>query len=147
VRLDSLNSGDVVEIFYRKEPYHEKFIIRRSGTKNRPIVIKGVPHRGKPPIIDGRNARQIQKAQWPQVGRWLIKVGDGTTGDYVHIRNLKLCKANNIEGSQFGNKGYYYEDNAAGVFVRFGRNVLISGCVILSCYPAVMEFRPVTHPT
>jgi hypothetical protein len=133
VPLDSLEPGDIVKIFYRKEPYNEKFIIRRSGTKGRPIIIKGVPHKGKRPVVDGRSARQTQEERWPQSGRWLIKVGDGTPADYVHIKNLELCNANNSQIYRLGKGNHAYEDNAAGIFIRFGRNVLVSGCAIHGC--------------
>ena len=135
VPLDSLEPGDVVKIYYRKKAYHEKFIIRRSGTKDNPIIIKGIPLKGKRPIIDGSFAHQGQNEHWPQSGRWLIKIGDGTAADYVQIKNLELRAANNLQ--QYRKKrsdaGYDYKDNAAGIFIRLGRNVLISNCVIHSC--------------
>jgi hypothetical protein len=133
VPLDSLEPGDTVEIFYREEPYREKFILRRSGTKDKPIIIKGMPHKGKLPVIDGSSACQNQEEKWPQSGRWLIKVGDGAAGDYVSIKNLELCNANNSQKYREGKQDKDYEDNAAGIFVRYGRNVLISNCVIHAC--------------
>ena len=51
VPLDDLEPGDIVKIHYREEPYHEKFILRRSGIKEHPIVITGVAHKGKIPVI------------------------------------------------------------------------------------------------
>lgn len=135
VPFDSLEPGDTVKIYYKAEPYHEKFIIRCSGTKDNPIIIKGIPHKGKRPVIDGSSASQGQKERWTQSGRWLIKAGDGTPAHYVQIKNLELRNANNLQ--QYRKKGsdaeYDYEDNAAGVFIRLGRNVLISNCVIHSC--------------
>lgn len=137
VPLDSLKPGDTVKIFYKEEAYREKFILRRSGTKDKPIIIKGVPHKGKRPVIDGRSARQAQKERWPQSGRWLIKVGDGTPADYVHIKNLELCNANDSQKYLKEKQYYDYEGHAAGIFVRFGRNVLISNCVLHACGKAV----------
>lgn len=133
VPFDTLVPGDVVRIYYREKPYQTKFILRRSGTKELPIVITGIPQKGKLPVIDGSLALQFQKELWPQPGRWLIKVGDGTAGDYVHIKNLHLRNANN--SLKFRHAGHVrdYKDNAAGVFVRLGRHVVISGCVIHSC--------------
>ena len=135
VPLGSLEPGDTVKIYYRAEPYHEKLIIRRSGTKDNPIIIEGILLKGKRPIIDGSLAHQGQNEHWPQSGRWLIKIGDGTAADYVQIKNLELRAANNSQ--QYRKKGsdagYDYKDNAAGIFIRLGRNVLISNCVIHSC--------------
>ncbi|MBU4287581.1 MAG: hypothetical protein KKI12_05340 [Proteobacteria bacterium] len=133
VPLDSLEPGDVVKIYYRKKAYHEKFIIRRSGTKDKPIIIKGIPLKGKQPVIDGSLACQGQDEHWPQSGRWLIKVGDGNAADYVQIKNLELCNANNSQQYRKKESNANYEDNAAGIFIRLGRNVLIANCVIHSC--------------
>jgi hypothetical protein len=133
VPLDLLEPGDVVKIHYRREPYHEKFILRRSGTKKRPIVIMGVPEDGKLPIIDGRQAHQSQKDNSNQSGRWLIKVGDSEPGNYVHIKKLHLRKANNSEVFYESRDRREYKDNAAAVFVRKGKHVLISGCIIHAC--------------
>jgi hypothetical protein len=133
VPLDSLEPGDVVKIHYRKEPYHEKFILRRSGTKKRPIVITGVPKDGKLPIIDGSQAYQRQKDSLDQSGRWLIKVGDDEAGNYVHVKKLHLRNANNSKVFYELEERREYKNNAAGIFVRKGKHVLISGCIIHSC--------------
>lgn len=133
VPLYALEPGDIVKIYYRQEPYREKFILRRSGTKESPIVIIGIPEGDKLPIIDGGLSNQFQEEQLFEPGRWLIKVGDGTPGDYIQIKNLELHNANNSQAFVMGGQTRAFDDNAAGVFVRFGRHVLISGCVIHSC--------------
>ena len=133
VPFDSLEPGDIVRIHYRQKPYHAKFILRRSGTKECPIVITGIPHKGKLPVIDGSLALQFQKELWRQSGRWLIKVGDSTAGDYVHIKKLHLRNANNSLKFRQAGQVLEYADNAAGVFVWLGRHVVVSGCVIHSC--------------
>lgn len=137
IPFDELEPGDIVKIHYRKKPYREKFIIRRSGTKNRPIIITGIPKGGKIPVIDGRNAKQFQKENWPQSSRWLIKMGDGGAANYVQIKGLELRNANNSLAFIKSGKKQTYGDNAAGVFVRKGKHVLISGCLIHSCGNAV----------
>ena len=135
VPFDSLNPGDTVNIFYRERPYYEKIILRRSGTKKNPITIRGIPQRGKLPIIDGISAVQFQKENRPEPGggRWLVKVGDGVPGNYIHIKNLHLRNANNTHAYKYQEKAYMYNDNAAGVFIRIGRHVVVSGCIIQSC--------------
>ena len=133
VPLDTLEPGDIVRIFYRREPYREKFILRRSGTRENPIVIIGIPEGDKLPIIDGSLSNQFQEEQLFEPGRWLIKVGDGTSGDNIQIKNLGLRNANNSQTFVKASHAQGFDDNAAGVFVRFGRQVLISGCVIHSC--------------
>jgi len=133
VSLDTLEAGDIVKIYYKSEPYREKFILRRSGTKESPIVIMGIPEEGKLPIIDGSLANQFQEEQITESGRWLIKVGDGTPGDHIQIKNLELRNANNSQAFAVDGHAQSFDDNAAGVFVRFGKHVLISGCKIHSC--------------
>jgi hypothetical protein len=133
VPLDTLEPGDIVRIYYRQEPYREKFILRRSGTKENPIVIMGVPEGDKLPIIGGSLSNQFQEEQLFEPGRWLIKVGDGTPGDYIQIKNLELRNANNSQAFVIAGHVQGFDDNAAGVFVRFGRHVLITGCIIHSC--------------
>jgi len=59
VPFDYLGPGDVVKIYYREKPYHEKFILRKSGTRKNPITITGVPRGNNLPIIDGKNAVQF----------------------------------------------------------------------------------------
>jgi len=151
VPFDSLGPGDFVKIYYREKPYHEKFILRKSGTKKNPIIITGVPSGNKLPIIDGENAVQFQQEFRPEGGggRWLIKVGDETSGSHVVIKNLYLRNANNLNMFTESGKHYQYKDNAAGVFLRKGRHVLITQCVIYSCGNAILtSYAPdVSHLT
>lgn len=57
VPWETLAPGDRVLIHWRDAPYKEKWVIGRSGTKDKPIVISGVPASdGKLPVIDGNGA-------------------------------------------------------------------------------------------
>ena len=149
VPLDTLEPGDVVRIHYRKEPYRQKFVLRRSGTKEQPIVIMGIPHKGRLPVIDGSLALQFQEERWPQSSRWLIKVGDADAADYIHIENLHLCNANSSQKFIRAEHVLEYRDNAAGVFVWRGRHIVISGCRIHACGHGVQtNYGPdVSHVT
>ena len=132
--LDRLNPGDIVKIYYRAEPYREKFIIRRSGTKRAPITIMGISSAGgKRPVIEGTNAIQHQKDLRHDKGRYLIKIGGKSPGNFVVIRNLHLRNANNSH-YHLSDEGETkkYSDNAAGIFVFWGRHVTISNCIIQS---------------
>ena len=79
----------------------------------------------------------------------MIKVGDGAAADYVHIKKLHLRNANNCQVFRESGQARSYEDNATGVFVRLGRHVVISGCVIHSCGNGVQtSYGPdVSHVT
>lgn len=133
VPLDALMPGDIVKIHYSNKPYREKIILRRSGTKDQPIVFQGVMYRGKRPIIDGDNAIQFQKENWPQPGRWLIKVGDGTPASHIRIENIHIRNANNSRLFIQQKTSLPYESNASGVFVRYGNGVVIHNCIIHAC--------------
>ena len=138
VPFDTLEPGDVVNIFYRKKPYRERIILRRSGTKKKPIIIRGIVSLGKLPVIDGKFARQFQKEAWKHSGRWLIKVGDGTPGDHVRIENLVLRNANNTNATDETTGRRLYTDNAAGIFLRSGKSVVVFNCRIYSCGNAIL---------
>ncbi len=151
VPFDSIGPGDTIKIYYRQKPYHEKFILRKSGAKNNPITIAGVPSGNKLPIIDGKNAVQFQQELRSEGGggRWLIKVGDVISGSYIVIKNLHLRNANSLNTFIESDKNYKYKDNAAGVFLRKGRHVLITQCIIQSCGNAILTgYAPdVSHLT
>ena len=140
VPFDRLDPGDVVKIFYRVKPYRERIILRRSGTKKQPIIIKGVIHGRKFPVIEGKFARQFQKEVWKNSGRWLIKIGDGTPGDHVRIENLVLRNANNTNATIEAAGQRLYTDNAAGIFLRSGKHVVISNCRIYSCGDGILTY-------
>lgn len=139
--FDELMPGDIVKIFYRKKPYKGIFIIRKSGTRKNPILITGVPSKtGRLPIIDGSNAIQSQRDRSKQDGRWVVKIGDKKPGDYVTIKKLHLKNANNSQSYfEIQNVSRSYKDNAAGVFVKYGRKVTISGCIIQSCGNGILS--------
>ena len=53
----SLTAGDTVLIHWRSMPYASKIFLRAQGTKNNPVVIRGVPNsNGDLPILTGENA-------------------------------------------------------------------------------------------
>lgn len=57
VPWESLVAGDEVQIHWRAQPYHTKWVLCRRGTKEKPIVVKGIPsEKGELPVIDGRRA-------------------------------------------------------------------------------------------
>ncbi len=53
----SLSAGDTVLIHWRETPYASKIFLRAQGTKESPVVIRGVPNgNGALPVISGENA-------------------------------------------------------------------------------------------
>lgn len=149
VPFDDLGPGDQVRIHYRKQPYRSRIVLRRSGTRSKPIVIMGVPNQGRRPVIDGRNAVLFQKWATMNPGRYLIRIGYDTTADHIHIRNLTLRHANNTEWTFEKNEKIKYTDNAAGVWIMKGRDITVANCLIYSCGNGILTwYAPaVTHLT
>jgi hypothetical protein len=68
VPWESLDAGHTVRIFYRDQPYAEKIYLLRSGTKEQPIRVCGVPNaEGKLPVITGKDAATREELQ-PIIG-------------------------------------------------------------------------------
>jgi hypothetical protein len=153
---DSLDPGNIVKIYSSDVPYREKLVIRRSGTKQKPIVIKGIPNSsGKMPVIDGENAISFQElCELRKSGRGLIMLGDCGPANDIVIEDLELRNANNINNFLMGKELVGYANNAAGIFVNRGINVKVKNCIIHSCcmgiitsyYPDVDDFvLPSSH--
>ncbi len=84
-----------VRIRYRAAPYHEKWVIARTGTESQNIVIQGVPNTGgELPIIDGQNAITRQELNYWSEERGIINVGGSSypnqIPDYIIIENLDI---------------------------------------------------------
>lgn len=132
---DELNPGDVVQIHHRDEPYREKIVIRRSGTKQQPIVIRGISNGdGELPVIEGDNAVHFQKlCEGDKYSRGVIIVGDCKPGDHLIIEGLEIRGANNRNHFKLNGKVAPYSDNAAGIFLNKGQHVQIKKCALHSC--------------
>ncbi|MCA9019291.1 MAG: polysaccharide-degrading enzyme, partial [Planctomycetaceae bacterium] len=76
VPWESLVAGDEVQIHWRPQPYHTKWVLCRRGTKDKPIVIKGIPsEKGELPVIDGRRAMTRTQLRFWGEQRGIIKIG------------------------------------------------------------------------
>src|SRR6266446_4253782 len=57
VPWSGLQAGDVVNIHWQTNPYHEKIILSNSGTATQHIVVNGIAGPlGQLPVLDGSNA-------------------------------------------------------------------------------------------
>ena len=133
-----LAAGDSVRIFWRDEPYHEKFLIQGQGTEDAPIVVCGVAGPdGQLPVIDGENATVGAEMGYATVdgqARGLIHVSlgaDDTWGDkpeYVVIQGLHIRNAYyqyDYTGSNAATVPYF--ENAAGIFIERGEHITVRG--------------------
>jgi hypothetical protein len=132
---DQLEPGDTVRIHYREPPYHEKVVIRRSGTRRKPILIQGVPNsEGKFPVIDGDGAlhSEMMCELWKS-RRGLLILGDCKPASHLVIEGLEIKNANNSNKFKWGDHWIDYTDNAAGIFVNKGVDVKVKKCVVHGC--------------
>ena len=130
----TLMPGDVVNIYWRAEPYVEKWLINRSGAAGKPITVRGIPSaRGELPVIDGNNARTPAEPEFWNEDRGVIKIGGGAgveVPSYINIEQLDLMggRLGNFFYTRSGARAAYIE-NAAGLFVERGTNINIRRCI------------------
>jgi len=133
-----LAAGDSVRIFWRDEPYREKFLIQGQGTQAAPIVVCGVAGpEGQLPVIDGENATAGAAMGYATVegqARGLIHVSLGGDDDwgvkpqYIVIQGLHVRNAfyrYDYTGSDGATVPYF--ENAAGIFVERGEHITVRG--------------------
>lgn len=140
----SLQAGDVVNIFYRSEPYRTKFGLRAQGTAQAPVVINGVTdeacHR---PIISGDQAVTATDAKAANFGAGIERVGlieiyrsptdpwDTYTPKHITIQNLKLtgAKVGHAFTDQTG-QASAYDHFAAAIYAVRVHNLTVENCEI-----------------
>ena len=141
----ALEAGDVVNIYFRPEPYRTKIGLRASGTEKAPVVINGVTdaecHR---PVIDGKGAATAHDAARESffsekysefLGAIFIYRGPQDPYAYkprhIQIRNLKITGAakGNPYTSQAGRPGVY-SDGAGGIYAIVVEHLLVENCEI-----------------
>ncbi len=137
-----LMPGDVVRIYWRKEPYKEKFALSRMGSKDAPITVSGVPGpEGQLPVIDGKGATVVPEYSFPNDNRCVIKVGgarfEGSQGvggvGYLIIENLEIRSAH--ENYTYFDQGTEkkYSKNAATIYVEYADNIIIRNNILTDC--------------
>ena len=141
----SLQAGDVVNVYYRPEPYRTKLGLRASGTAQRPVVINGVTDaQCRRPIITGENAVTMADARRTPFFSEKYSEFLGTIFIYrapsdpyaykpkhLEIRNLKITGAakGNTYTSQQGTPGKF-TGGAAGIYAIVVEDLLVENCEI-----------------
>lgn len=139
----SLVAGDVVNIYYRTEPYRTKFGLVGVGTKDRPIVINGVTDGNcNRPIISGENAVTATDARNANYASGVQTLGliviwrkptdpmdTYVSPQYIRIQNLKLTQAK-VGKSFTGNNGesLTYDNFAASIYARRVSQLIVENC-------------------
>lgn len=139
VPWESLSPGDEVRIHWRPQPYRSKWVLCRRGTRDQPIVIKGIPsEKGALPVIDGRSAVTRPQLRFWGEQRGIIKIGGArdpadTMPAYIVIENLDIRSARpsffyfSADGLQ------KYFQNAAAIFIEKGEHITIRNCYLHDC--------------
>jgi hypothetical protein len=129
-----LMPGDKVLIYWRNEPYKEKFALSRMGSENAPIVVSGVPGpNGQLPVLDGKGATVVSEFSFPNDNRCVIKVGSARfegsqpprNVGHIIIENLDVRSAH--EDHTYIDRGTEkkYSKNASPIYVEYADNIII----------------------
>lgn len=139
VPWQSLKPGDVVNIFYRPEPYRHKILLSERGTAANPIVINGVTDaNGNRPTIDGAGARTINPSHWHSAYRTTIILINksqvtgsyGVNAEHYVIKNLRItgARARNSFVHDGGSESYL--DSSRGIWSAGGQEISLEGMII-----------------
>ncbi|MBN2436531.1 MAG: hypothetical protein JXK07_14830 [Spirochaetes bacterium] len=143
----SLTAGDVVNIYYREDPYRWKIAVRGQGTEETPIIINGVTDAsGNRPKFDfdgattasgcnqgGDNNIYDTDSVWSleDYAGIMIKGDFGNKPSWITVKNLELYGAN--AGASFTNllgEETDYTARPAAIWMQPSSDVLIENCVI-----------------
>jgi len=135
----SVVAGDSVLIFYRDLLYKEKWVLCLKGTKERPVVISGVPDSlNRLPVIDGIDAMTSSQFNFWNEERGLIKIGGANSPpdlmpEYIILQNLEIRNARQRHTftGRYGITNYF--KNAAALFIEKGEHLIVRNCVFRGC--------------
>lgn len=132
----TLKPGDTVSIYWRADPYREKWVLCLRGTAEAPITVRGISGpNGELPVIEGSGATTAPGVNfWSEV-RGVIKIGGAsipadTMPQYIVIDGLEVRGARR-ENSFRDKSGatQNYARNASGVYVEKGEHITIRNCI------------------
>ena len=136
VPWESVGAGDRVLIYWRQNPYEEKWVIAVQGTEQLPFIVQGVANEhGVLPVIDGRNATTRSAINYWNEDRGVVKIGGANspavdTPSYIVLENLDI-RSGRTPYQFTGRDGLTkYQEDAASVYVETGRNIKIRNCVL-----------------
>ncbi|MBS3920008.1 MAG: polysaccharide-degrading enzyme [Deltaproteobacteria bacterium] len=136
VPWENMKAGDHVLIYWRQQPYKEKWGIAVQGTEQQPFVVRGIPNQeGELPIIDGRDANTRSQINFWNENRGVIKIGGANSPavdipTWVVVENLDI-RSGRTPYTFTGRNGLTgYGRNAASIYVENGQNVTIRNCIL-----------------
>ncbi|MBW1982956.1 MAG: right-handed parallel beta-helix repeat-containing protein [Deltaproteobacteria bacterium] len=136
VPWENMEAGDQVLIYWRQEPYTEKWVIAVQGTEQQPFKVQGVASdSGQLPVIDGRNATTRSQINFWNEGRGVIKIGGANIPavaepTWIILENLDI-RSGRTPYKFTGRDGLTsYAENAASVYMETGQNITIRNCIL-----------------
>ncbi len=95
VPWDNLGPGDIVEIYWRAEPYRSKWVMSRQGTAQQPIIVRGIPVQMATCRSGCHRASVPSGLSYWSHGRGVIKIGasnnsGGQPAMHIVIENLDI---------------------------------------------------------
>ena len=151
VPWEELKPGDEVHIHPADEPYRVKWVLGVAGTKEQPIVVRGVPDAaGRRPVIEGEDAITPPRLVYNGGVRSLLKIGASsvpadTMPEHLLIEDLEFQGAR--EGTLFFDRRgrAAYVGNAAGLFLERGRYITVRRCRFRGCGNGVFVAPETAH--
>lgn len=133
VPFSKLQSGTVINLVHRAQPYASKIVIQRDG-----VTIKGIPASdGTKPVVTGVNAEENQDYDFwtgndePFYGKGVIQIIAEKLSAPVQnprIEGLRITGAK--EAVPFAGRGGVFKFGAAGVYMTTCENPQIVDCEI-----------------
>ena len=137
VPWESLGPGDTVLIYWREQPYKEKWVIAVQATEAEPLVVRGVPNdQGDLPVIDGRDATTRTQLDYWNEPRGVIKIGaasvpDVQTAMWIVVENLDIRSGRPpYQFTDDRGSTQSYASNAASFYVEDGQHIILKNCII-----------------
>ena len=137
VPWESLGPGDTVLIYYRDQPYKEKWVIAVQATEQEPLVVRGVPGpNGELPVIDGRDATTRTQLDYWNEPRGVVKIGAASvpnvqTAMWIVVENLEIRSGRPpYQFTDDSGNVQSYVDNAASFYVEDGQHIVLKNCII-----------------
>jgi hypothetical protein len=136
VPWENMQAGDQVLIYWRQEPYREKWVIAVQGTEQEPFTVRGVAgDNGQLPVIDGKDATTRSQVNFWNEERGVIKIGGANIPDveepsWVVLENLEIRSGRPPYVFTGRSGASSYADNGASVYIENGQNVIIRNCIL-----------------
>jgi hypothetical protein len=134
-----LEAGDLLAIHWRPEPYAVKWVLACRGTKEKPIVVRGIPGpEGQLPVIEANGAITGTGLDFWSGQRGIIKIGGSNNPPdvmpaHIVIEGLELRGARPGRNF-FGRDGLQeYSDAASAIFIEKGEHITIRSCKLHDC--------------